>query len=175
VSRPHSHDRWFAEEVLPHEPMLRAWLRSRFPSMADIDDLVQESYARLLKARAAATPIHSPKAFLFATARNLALDAFRHGRVTGIVSITENEQSRVLEDMPGIAEIIGHQQELDLLTRAIQALPDRCRRVLTLRKIYGLSQKEIAAQLGISEHTVEAQVGNGVRRCAEFLARYGLP
>jgi hypothetical protein len=35
--------------------------------------------------------------------------------------------------------------------------------------------REIAAQLGISEHTVEAQVGNGMKRCAEFLARYGLP
>jgi RNA polymerase sigma-70 factor (ECF subfamily) len=44
-----------------------------------------------------------------------------------------------------------------------------------LRKIYGLSQKEIAAQLGIAEHTVEAQVANGMRRCTEFLSRLGLP
>jgi RNA polymerase sigma-70 factor (ECF subfamily) len=47
--------------------------------------------------------------------------------------------------------------------------------VLTLRKIYALSQKEIAAQLGISEHTVEVQVANGMRRCAAFLAKHGLP
>ncbi|MBI2497428.1 MAG: RNA polymerase subunit sigma-24, partial [Opitutae bacterium] len=41
--------RWFAEEVQPHEPALRAWLRNRFPTLVDPDDLVQESYARLLR------------------------------------------------------------------------------------------------------------------------------
>jgi RNA polymerase sigma-70 factor (ECF subfamily) len=129
---------------------------------------------RVLRARTAA-PISSAKAFLFATARNLALDQCRHQQVAGTESIAEIDGLSVLEDMPGISETVSHHQELALLTEAIQALPERCRQVLTLRKIYGLSQKEIAAQLGISEHTVEAQVGNGVRRCAEFLARHGLP
>jgi RNA polymerase sigma-70 factor (ECF subfamily) len=44
--------------------------------------------------------------------------------------------------------------------------------VLTLRRLYGLSQREIAARLGISENTVEHQVTIGVRKCTEFLARY---
>ena len=48
-------------------------------------------------------------------------------------------------------------------------------RLLTLRKIYGLSQRQIAQQLDISENTVETQVANGMRRCAAFLARHGLP
>jgi len=155
--------------------MLRAWLRARFPSANDLDDLVQESYARILRAHAVGSPIASPKAFLFATARNLALDRFRHDCVTNLEPLAEIERLAVLDDTPGVSETVGRQQELQLLTQAIQSLPERCRQVLTLRKIYGLSQKEIAAQLGISEHTVEAQVGNGVRRCAEFLARHGLP
>jgi RNA polymerase sigma factor (sigma-70 family) len=167
-------DRWFTEEVLPHEAALRGWLRARYPMLHDIDDLVQESYGRVLRARAAA-PIDSVKAFLFATARNLAFDHFRRHQIVGIDSLAEIEELSVLEDVPGVSETVGKQQELELLTQAIQSLPARCRQVLTLRKIYGLSQKQIAAELGISEHTVEAQVGNGVRRCAEFLARYGLP
>ena len=61
------------------------------------------------------------------------------------------------------------------MTQAIQSLPERCRQVLTLRKIYGLSQRQIAQQLDISENTVETQVANGMRRCAAFLARHGLP
>ena len=39
----------------------------------------------------------------------------------------------------------------------------------------GHANKEIAAQLRISEHTVEAQVAQGMRGCARFLARHGLP
>ena len=175
VSSPHPNlDRWFAEEVQPHERVLRAWLRARFPQLPDIDDIVQESYARVLRARAVA-PIGSAKAFLFATARNLALDHFRRGQVAGVEAIAEIDRLSVLADVPGVSETVSRQQELELLTQAIQSLPERCRQVLTLRKIYGLSQKQIAAELDISEHTVEAQVGNGVRRCAEFLARYGLP
>jgi len=176
VSSPHSEfDRWFAEEVLPHEPMLRAWLRARFPTLTDVDDLVQESYVRVLRARGAGVAVASVKAFLFATARNLAVDLVRRRQALGLEPLAETDRLSVLEDVPGISETVSHQQELELLTLAIQSLPERCRQVLTLRKIYGLSQKEIALQLGISEHTVEAQVGNGVRKCAEFLARLGLP
>jgi RNA polymerase sigma factor (sigma-70 family) len=171
--RPHS-DRWFTEEVQPHEPTLRAWLRGRFADVAEIDDLVQETYARIWQARATTT-IGSPKAFLFATARNLALDHLRRRQIATIEPIAEIEQLSVYDERPSAADAAARQQELELLTRAIQSLPDRCRQVLTLRKIHGLSQKQIAAQLGIAEHTVEAQIGIGVRRCTEFLARHGLP
>lgn len=170
----HNPERWFIDEVLPHGPALRAWLLSRYPAIADVDDVVQESFARVLRAQAAA-PIGAPKAFLFSTARNLALDQLRRRQVVTIDSVAEIESLSVSDGAPTAADTAAHHQELQLLTQAIQSLPERCRQVLTLRKIYGLSQKEIAAQLGISEHTVEAQVGNGVRRCSEFLARRGLP
>jgi RNA polymerase sigma-70 factor (ECF subfamily) len=173
-STPRNADRWFHEEILPHEPMLRAWLQSEFPSLTDPDDLVQETFSRVVQAFAAA-PIVSAKAFLFTTARNLALDQVRRQKIIGIDALTETVEQFVYDDAPGVSETVGRRQELELLTQAIQSLPERCRQVLTLRKIYGLTQKEIAAQLGISEHTVEAQVGNGMRRCAKFLAGLGLP
>jgi RNA polymerase sigma-70 factor (ECF subfamily) len=167
-------DRWFAANVLPHDGALRGWLRARFPALSDPDDLVQEAYSRVLRAQAHGR-IDSVKAFLFTTARNLALDELRRGRVVGIDALAEIDDLSVLEEKPGVPESVCRNQELELLTQAIQSLPERCRQVLTLRKIYGLSQKEIAAQLGIAEHTVEAQVANGMRRCADYLARHGLP
>jgi len=166
--------RWFAEEVQVHEPMLRAWLRSRFPSQLDADEVVQEAFLRVLKARETGR-VDSPRALLFTAARNLAIDRLRHARIIPMEALTEIEHSSVLAEDAGVPEAVGRNQELELLTLAIQSLPDRCRQVLTLRKIYGLSQKAIAAQLGITEHTVEAQVANGMRRCADFLARHGLP
>ena len=51
-SPPPDSDRWFAAEVQPHEAMLRAWLRARFPTLGDTDDLVQETYSRVLQLRA---------------------------------------------------------------------------------------------------------------------------
>jgi RNA polymerase sigma-70 factor (ECF subfamily) len=166
--------RWFATEVQPHADEVRAWLRGKFPALTDPDNLVQESLVRVWQAHESGT-VQSPKALLFTTARNLALDELRRRQIVTFEPVAEIADLPVYEDGPTAADAAAKNQELEILTKAIQSLPDRCRQVLTLRKIYGLSQKEIAAQLGIAEHTVEAQVATGMRKCAVFLARYGLP
>jgi len=165
--------RWFAEEVQPHESELRAYLRAKFSGHLDIDDLVQETYARLLQAREQA-PIRSPKAYLFATARNAAFDFFRRRKIVAIDGLAEIELLPVFEDRPGVAESVCHDQELQLLAEAIQSLPERCRRVLTLRKLHGLSHREIALQLDIAENTVNAQIAIGVLRLRDYLRSHGV-
>lgn len=157
-----------------HQESLRAWLRGKFPAIEDPENIVQESIMRVWRVHSR-DKVQSPKSLLFTTAQNLALDQLRRRQIATFETITEIDDSSVLEDKPTPADNTAHNQELEILTQAIQSLPDRCRQVLTLRKIYGLPQKEIAAQLGIAEHTVEAHVANGMRRCGEFLSRFGLP
>jgi RNA polymerase sigma-70 factor (ECF subfamily) len=163
--------RWFAAHVQPHEGMLRAWLANRFGTQLAIDDVIQESYMRLLRARAEGGELHSPKAFLFATARNLALDYVRRHHVARTDPLVETDFLNVLDDQD-VTETVARNQELALLTEAIQTLPARCRQVFTLRTVYGLSQREIAEKLGISDRTVAAQLMIGVAKCTEFMVRY---
>lgn len=163
-------DRWFAAELKPHEAMLRAWLRNQYPDFSDIDDIIQEAYVRVLGARKT-TEIVSPKAFLFATGRNLARIRARHHRVTGENSLMEIDGLDILDEGADVQNAVVRAEELELLTQAIQSLPNRCRQILTLRKIYGLSQKDVAARLGISEHTVEAQGTIGLRKLMVFFER----
>lgn len=165
--------RWFSEEVQPFEPALRAYLHGRFPSLEDQDDIVQDTYARLLRARAAGT-IRHPKAFLFTTARNAALDFFRRKRGSSLNDVTQIDESSVLEDQPGVAELVSRDQELEILAEAVRALPDRCRQVVLLRYLDGLAYKEIAVQLDISSETVKAQLAKGMRRCADYFRERGL-
>lgn len=175
MSTPKSEtSRWFAEEIQPHESSLRSYLRRVFPLLPDIDDLVQESYARLIRAREAGRVSYA-KAFLFTTARNAALDFFRRRQVVRIEGVADLGGLSVMEDRPGVADAVARQQELALLAEAVQTLPERCRQVMTLRLLYALSHKEIAAELGISDQTVKAQLAKGMRRCAEYLAARGLP
>ena len=162
--------RWFVTEVQPHRPALRAWLLARFPTLPDVDDLVQESLTRLVRARENG-PIGSARALLFTTARNLALDAVRRQQVVRFESITDDTPLSVLADGTDVVETISKQQELELLTKAIQSLPERCRQIFTLRTAYGLTQKEIAARLGLSLSTVEKQMALGIELCAKFFAR----
>lgn len=150
--------------------MLRGWLRTQFARTLDVDDIVQEAYARVLQARES-TFIASPKAFLFATARNVALMQLRHRCVERTKSLAEIDAPGIPDESSDVAGEVARAQELELLTQAIQSLPTRCRQILTLRKIYGLSQREVAAQLGLSEHTIEAQGTIALRKLAEFFER----
>jgi RNA polymerase sigma factor (sigma-70 family) len=158
-------ERWFVAEVAPHEAALRNWLRVRFPSISDRDDLVQESFLRVWRARTRG-PIASIKAFLFATARNLACDTLKQRFPQ--VDLGESGVSTVLDEHANTAETVARAQELEMLHDALQSLPERCRQVFTLRRLYGLTQRQIAAQLGISEKTVEAQNTIAMHKCVRF-------
>jgi RNA polymerase sigma factor (sigma-70 family) len=164
--------RWFAEELQPHEPMLRSWLRSRVPAEFDLDDIVQEAFVRVLRARETGE-VRSPKAFLFATARNIALMQVRHRNVERAESLAEIDESSILDETADVRDSVARSQEIELLTKAIQSLPKKCRRIVTLRRIYGLSQKETAAELGIAERTVEHQTAIGLHKIGKFFARHG--
>ena len=164
---------WFAEEVQPHEPALRAYLQRKFPALTDIDDLMQESYVRLIRARNTGVVLE-PKAYLFRTARNAAFDVFRRKRNISIEELEKMAPGSVVEDRPDAAEAASHVQEIEILTDAIQSLPDRCREILTLRKLHGLTYREIARRLGISENTVNAQLAIGMVRCRQHLEARGV-
>ena len=71
--------RWFHAEVKPLEPLLRGYLQKRFPAVADHDDIIQETYARVLSAQTSGR-LTFVKGFLFAAARNIAIDLIRAGR-----------------------------------------------------------------------------------------------
>jgi RNA polymerase sigma-70 factor (ECF subfamily) len=152
--------------------MLRAWLKGQFRSAADVDDIVQEAFIRVLRARASGQ-VRSPKALLFVTARNLGLMQLRRREVARIDPLAERDFASILDEGTDVAAEVARSQELELLTQAIQSLPTRCRQILTLRKIYGLSQREVAQEMGISEHTVEAQGTIALRKLGEFFARHG--
>lgn len=158
-------------QVLPYESMLRGWLRSHFSQEKDVDDIVQESFAKLLQVRDRGE-IRSPKAFLFATARNLVISCLRKVSIRSEISLADFDTADVMDEADDVTTAVSKSEELDLLSQAIQSLPTRCRQVITLRKIYGLSQKEVARELGISENTVESQGAIGLRKLAEFFAHY---
>jgi RNA polymerase sigma-70 factor (ECF subfamily) len=165
--------RWFVEEVHPHDAQLKAYLRHSFPSVHDIDDVVQESYLRIWRSRAA-QPIQSARAFLFKVARHVALNLVDRQRASPVIVVGDLAALPVLEERPGVAETVGKNEKIQLLVQALATLPPRCREITILRKLKGVPQKIIAAQLGIAEKTVEEQVARGVRRCEDYLRRRGV-
>ena len=162
---------WYGKNLEPHESMLRAWLQSRFSLGSAVDDIVQEAFLRAIKARDRGV-LYSPKAFLFKVSRNLAIDYLRKKSKYSSEPIAHLEESNVIQLSESVPEMVSRNQEFEILKAAIQSLPERCREIFTMRRVYGIQQKEIAETLGLSRNTVSAQLTIGLRKCSEFFEKF---
>src|SRR5690606_22653238 len=116
----------------------------------------------------------SPRAFMYATARNLMADRVRRGRVVSIEAVGDMEALSVSMQDPEPDEKASTWQELKRLADAVDRLPDRCRAAVWLHKVEELSYREVAARMGTSVKTVEKQIAKGIRRLAQhYLQRAG--
>ena len=175
TTEPQSPD-LFAAELQSHQRPLKSWLRSRFPWLGEVDDIAQEAILRLWRrqTREDSTPLKSSKAALFSIARNAVIDLARHRAVAKTDCVAEMTELSVLDQGANVVETVVARQELEFLTEAVRGLPDRCRQVVTLAKIYGLSEREVAERLGISENTVRTHVVRGMERCTDYLRAHGV-
>lgn len=159
-------DDWFMREVLPVEGALMRYLRRNWRDPAEWADLRQDVYARVYDAARTAIPDHAG-AFVLATARNLLIDRARRNQVVSIEAYAELADLAADELSP--ERHVDGRAALRRVADAIEALPPRCREVVMLRKVSGLSQRDVAAQMGISEDTVEKQIAKGMRALADAL------
>lgn len=159
---------WFFREVLPLEPALMRFLRRNWRNSAEIVDMRQDIYARIYDAAREELPLQT-KAFLFATARNYLINRARRARVISIELVADLEALSVAADMVTPDRHATAREELHRVQAGLDRLPPRCREVIVLRKIEGLSQREVAARMGIGEDTVERQMVQGMRALVDFM------
>jgi len=160
---------WIATHILPHEPEVRGWLRRHVRTLGvhDIDDLLQEAYARLWTGEYG--HITSGRSYLFAVIRNLLLEQARHARIVPMERLGEIDLLHIPSEEPGPDRRAGARQELERLERIVADLPGRCRRAFELQKFYGLSQREIALEMNVTEKTVEKHLAVALARILEIL------
>jgi len=153
--------RWLARNVLPHEPLIRARLRPIYVQDLDIDDVIQEMYARILSVAALET-IRYPLQYAILTAKSIIIDHIRHSKVVSIISSGSLEQLNIAFPEVNAEERMEFQEEIQDIANALAQLPTACRETLILRRIEGLSQRETAQRLKISEKTVEKHMARAV-------------
>jgi RNA polymerase sigma factor (sigma-70 family) len=159
-------DQWFSEQILSHEVSLTRYLHRVWPNMSEIPDLRQDIYVRVYESSKDSRPA-SPRAFLFATARNLLTDHIRRSRVVSFEATADVAAFDALVDEVSPERHVGATQELQSLSLAFDSLSDKCRRIVWLRRIEGLSQRQTAERLGLREVAVESQLARGMRALAQ--------
>jgi RNA polymerase sigma-70 factor (ECF subfamily) len=164
---------WLGRNVFPHEAALRQWLGARAASAGlEVDDVVQETYA-ILASIENVDHIRNARTYMFEVAKSVVLQSLRRAR---IVTIDVQANAQVLdipEDAPSPERVVADRQELSQVAAAIAALPDRCREVFTLRKIHGLSQRQVADTLGIAQSTVEKHMVKALAILTNTIGRGG--
>ena len=151
---------WLGRHVLPHEPALRAWLSRRRLGGLDVDDIIQETYSRLITAESV-QHVHDAKSYAFQVAGSVVIDHLRRMKVVSIASMPDLDYLEVVSDEPSPERQVIDRDELHRLAGVIARLPGRVREVFTLRRVYGLSQREVAEKMGIAESTVEKHMARG--------------
>jgi RNA polymerase sigma-70 factor (ECF subfamily) len=146
---------------------------SRVVGPADIEDIVQETFLRSYEAEFARKIAH-PRAFLLKTAWNLALNHVDRSERRVVDSFEDLPGAESLSDGESVESQLESQERLRLFCRAVRELPLQCRRAFLLKKVYGMSQRDIAQYLGISESTVEKHVAKGILRCWTYLDEHGV-
>jgi len=148
-----------------------ARVASRIVPPHEVEDIVQETYVRLCHVGKADSIQHA-KSYLYRTVHNLALDhvkraenRLRNNHEDGEDGAIDDYGSEVDETF----EQVATGEEFDQFCEAVRLLPVQARRVFVLKKVYGYSQREIAAELGLAESTVEKHVALAMRRCAEHM------
>ncbi len=158
-------DTWFLREVLPLEGELSGYFRRNWRNESDVRDLVQEVYVRVYAHASAGPDIELPqktRAFVFTTARNLLLNKSRDSQVVPLEMVGDVEGLAAASDQPGPDRAVIGRDELRRLQLALDQLAPRCREAILLRQLEGLSRKEIALRMGISETTVKDYLAVGL-------------
>jgi RNA polymerase sigma factor (sigma-70 family) len=161
---------WFVREVLPLEAVLMQYLRRVRHNRADVDDLCQDVYVRVCEAALQETP-RSARSFVFTVARNLVIDEMRREQVVPIDAVADLEALNVAADIPSPDRNLIAREDLRRLQAALDELPPRCREAVVMRKVQGVSRREIAARMNIAEKTVARHITEGI--CALANALYG--
>jgi RNA polymerase sigma-19 factor, ECF subfamily len=124
------------------------------------EEIVQDVFASLWRTRSTLRIRTSLRAYLYTAVRNRALN---HARRSGTESVLD---AAVSMDASAGAEpdaLVQAAETAEIVASAIASLPPRCREVITLRWVHGLSHAEIAEIMSVSVKAVENQVTRGLR------------
>lgn len=161
-------DEWFSQHLFPYENALLTVARRMTGNREIARDMVQETYADMLSGDRWRS-VQNPRAYAMRALKNYALTFLQRARVVPIDLIANMETLPLVDLGPDAHDVLSAKQKRDLLLKAIEALPPKCRQVVKLRRLREMPQREIAKHLGIAESSVEKHLARGMRLIADYL------
>lgn len=138
----------------------------------DPQDVAQSAFARYLSIDDRQA-VENPRAFLYTTARNIALDITRHRKHANrhSLSVAQDEGAQTVDEFSP-ERIALAQERAAALSKAIESLPKRQRQALLLHRLHDLSYSEIAERTGSSKSDVRRQIVRALATIEAALEAY---
>jgi RNA polymerase sigma-70 factor (ECF subfamily) len=152
---------WIERNVLPYEPDIRVWLMQHSVHNLEINDIIQEMYAKIA-ALDTYDHIQDSKRYAVRVAQSILIDHVRRDKNVSITPVGNIEDIAGISADPSPEDQAAAKDELRQVTAMLAKLPQRWREVLVLRRVKGLSQRETAQRLSLSEKTVEKHLARAV-------------
>lgn len=159
---------WFCHDVLVHEAALLRFIRRNVRDTNEAADLLQDVYSAMIKVAQQSPPDNSA-AYLFRVARNTLINHARRSQIVSFEQISDLDSLPLDIDFDATERHLSARDELRRAHAGLSLLPPRCREVVRLRKVEGLTTREAADRLGVTLDTIERQLSLGIRAMADFM------
>lgn len=154
-----------------HEKSLRHYISSFFIRPQDIEDISQETFLRTFKSHLK-EEVHKPKSFMYRVAKNLIMSEFRRSSYKLTDYIEDINPNSMPIDISNLEDNIEAQEKLGWFCEALATLPEKCRRIMVMRKVYGLTVKEIAVRMDMPISTINWNLAKGIAHCDNLVEQY---
>lgn len=152
-----------------HHGWLFGWLRRKLGCAHNAADLAQDTFARILNARESVASLREPRAFLSTTARRLIIDQVRRKHIENAYLQELALTAEALEGFQSPEHILSTLEALEHIAFMLEGLHDNVRQTFVLYYLDGLTQSEIARQLGLSDRTVRKYLIQALLHCSHSL------
>lgn len=150
---------------LAHRRELHAYLTRKLGNRDTAADLTQETFLRFAEHRSGspAAVITHERSYLYRTAHNLAVDYLRQVRREKTGAVTDSELTAIPDESPSPERSASGRDELAVVRAAVLELPERTRQVFALARIEGLTYRQVAARLEISDSSVQKHLAKATK------------
>ncbi len=138
--------------------------------VAASEDVVQEVFVKLWNNKEDVSQLRSQRSYLFRAVRNSCLNLIKHIQIREDYKQDNERQMTLDEGHDGDGELISELEQK--IRKTIDRLPIERRKVFIMSRYDGLKYREIADKLGISQKTVEKQIGSALRFLRQELKEY---
>ena len=156
----------FDHDVLSVLPSVRRFLAYKLKDRQDVDDLVQETMLRTLRAEQRRL-IQSPISYAITTAKSVLCDFWRNNRV-----VTQELDGELDVPSRSMDEHQIDRQKVEIVAEIVDKMPALRREVFIRRRLEGHSREEIANDLGLSVEAVKKHINRGLMDLTVGMKRY---